>query len=181
MNRRERQVVELVTPTVASLGCEVWGVEHLSQGKHSKLRLYIERDDGVTVDHCAEVSRHVSDLLDVEEFSAAAYTLEVSSPGMDRILFTEAQYAAYAGSLVDVRLHVPFEGRKKVTGRLAGVEEQCVLVQVEDDEYVLPIENVQKARVIPEYEEVAKTSKQSKKQKRQAGGPALDVDKADQR
>ena len=67
-----------MTPTVESLGCTIWGVEYLSQGKHSKLRLYIDRDDGVTVDHCADVSRHVSDVLDVEEFSNNTYTSSTS-------------------------------------------------------------------------------------------------------
>ena len=86
-----------MAPTVESLGCSIWGVEYLSQGKHTKLRLYIDRSEGVTVDDCADVSRHVSDVLDVEEILSAAYTLEVSSPGMDRILFKESQYAESVG------------------------------------------------------------------------------------
>lgn len=142
----------MLSPTVESLDCQIWGVEFLRQGKHSKLRLYIDREGGITVDHCADVSRHVSDILDVEEFSNSAYTLEVSSPGMDRILFVEEQFEQSVGEQVDVRLNFPFEGRKKFIGQLAGIEEHSVLLQVEDDEYVFPIENIQRARVVPTFD-----------------------------
>lgn len=152
MNAKEQQVEQLLAPTVESLGCEIWGVEYLNQGKHSKLRLYIEREGGVDVDHCAEVSRHVSDLLDVEEFSQNAYTLEVSSPGLDRILFKPDHFQAFVGHKVDVRLNFPFEGSRKFVGMLAGVEEDSAVVQVDDEEYLLPIDNIQKARVIPVFD-----------------------------
>ena len=65
LNVREIQIEELIAPTVESLGCEVWGIEYLSQGKYSKLLIYIDREDGIDVDLCAAVSRHVSDLLDI--------------------------------------------------------------------------------------------------------------------
>ena len=152
MNKRERQVEELLSPTVEALGCSIWGVEYLSQGRHSKLRLYIDKDGGVDVDACAEVSRHVSDLLDVEEFSNAAYTLEVSSPGLDCILFKPTQYDEYVGAQVEVRLNFPFEGRKRFTGLLAGLEEGQVVLQVDDEEYLLPLENIQRARVVPSFD-----------------------------
>ena len=113
MNNKELQIDELITPTVESLGCTVWGVEYISQGKHSVLRVYIDGEDGINVDLCAEVSRHVSDLLDVEEMMPMAYTLEVSSPGMDRLLFKEAQFLECMGERLEVRLNFPFEGRKK--------------------------------------------------------------------
>ena len=130
----------------------MWGVEYLSQGKYSVLRIYVEREDGVSVDLCADVSRHVSDLLDVEEILPEAYTLEVSSPGMDRLLFKGAQYENHVGERIDVRLNYPFEGRKKIIGLLAGLEDNSVVVQVDGDEYLLPLENVQKARVVPVFD-----------------------------
>ncbi len=152
LNRKERQVEELLAPTVESLGCKIWGVEYLSQGKHTKLRLYIDREDGVTVDHCADVSRHVSDVLDVEEFLNSAYTLEVSSPGMDRILFKESQYAESVGEQVEIRLNFPFEGRKKFVGVLTEVQDNTAVVRIEDEEFLLPLENIQRARVVPVFE-----------------------------
>ena len=135
-----------------SLGCTIWGVEYLAQGKHSKLRLYIDREGGVDVDNCAEVSRHVSDILDVEEFSQNAYTLEVSSPGMDRILFKASHYEDAVGEQIDVRLNFPFEGRKKFVGLLAGLEDGSAVVQIDEDEFLLPLENIQKARVVPVFD-----------------------------
>lgn len=152
MNRKELQVEELLAPTVESLGCTIWGVEFLNQGKHTKLRLYIDREEGVDVDHCAAVSRHVSDILDVEEVISSAYTLEVSSPGMDRLLFKEEQFAASAGEQVDIRLNFPFEGRKKFIGVLRGVQESMAIVQIDEDEFLLPLENIQKARVVPVFD-----------------------------
>ena len=152
VDRREQQLEELLTPTVESLGCGVWGVEFLSQGKYSKLRLYISRDEGITVDDCANVSRHVSDILDVEEFSQKTYTLEVSSPGLDRILFREEHFLQSIGEQLDVRLNYSFEGRKKFVGLLVGVEQKNAVIQIEEDEYLLPIENIQRARVIPTFD-----------------------------
>ena len=133
------------------MGCAVWGVEYISQGKHSVLRVYIDGEDGINVDLCAEVSRHVGDLLDVEEIMPMAYTLEVSSPGMDRLLFKEAQYLASVGEQLEVRLNFPFEGRKKIIGLLAGVEDRNVVLQNADEEYLLPLENIQKARIVPNF------------------------------
>lgn len=157
MNRRENQIEGLLTPTVEALGCELWGVELLSQGKHSKLRVYIERPEGVSVDDCERVSREVSDLLDIEDVMPSSYTLEVSSPGMDRILFKAEHYRANIGAIVDVRLNFPFEGRKHFVGVLAAVEDDEVVVRPKDsgengEEYVLPLENVQRARLVPQFE-----------------------------
>jgi ribosome maturation factor RimP len=172
LNRREDQIEALLTPTVEALGCEVWGLEYLSQGRRAKLRIYIERPEGVTVEDCERVSREVSDLLDVEDVIPAAYTLEVSSPGMDRILFKEAHYQANVGATVDVRLNFPFEGRKHIVGVLAGCENGEAIVRPLDagvrppgaegcaedaeggdgGEYLLPLENIQRARLVPQFD-----------------------------
>ena len=152
MKNKELQIEELIVPTVEALGAYVWGVEYLNQGRKSLLRIFVEREEGVSVDLCAEVSRHVSDLLDVEEIMPSAYTLEVSSPGIDRLLFKSEQYEAHVGERLDVRLNFPFEGRKKIVGTLAGLEKNTVVLQVGEDEYLLPLENVQKARLVPMFD-----------------------------
>ncbi len=152
MNRTEKRVAELVAPTIEALGCECWGVEYLSQGKHSKLRVYIDKADGVTIEDCEAVSRQISDLLDVDETITSQYVLEVSSPGLDRILFQPEQYAHYVGEVVDVRLNYPFEGRRRFVGTLSGVEDDQAVVQVDQMEYVLPLENVQRARIVPQFD-----------------------------
>lgn len=151
MNNKELQIDELISPTVESLDCFVWGIEYINQGKQSVLRVFIDRLDGINVDLCAEVSRSVSDLLDVEEVMPSAYTLEVSSPGMDRLLFRESQYIESIGEKLEVRLNFPFEGRKKIVGLLAGLEDRSVLLQEAEEEYLLPLENIQKARIVPNF------------------------------
>ena len=153
MNTREHDIEVLLTPVVEGLGCELWGIEFAAQGRHSRLRVYIERaEERVTIEDCERVSRAVSDMLDVEDVISSAYTLEVSSPGMDRILFKPAHYLRNVGAIVDVRLHYPFEGSKRVTGVLAGIEDDEVLVQVDEQEYVLPLENIQRARLVPQFD-----------------------------
>ena len=152
MNRTEQKVEALLRMTVEGMGCEIWGVEFLSQGRHSKLRLYIDKADGVSIDDCAKVSRQVSDVLDVENMFTKGYTLEVSSPGMDRILFNAEQYESHVGETVDVRLNFPLEGKKRVVGLLAGVENAEAIVQADGEEYVLPLENVQRARIVPQFD-----------------------------
>lgn len=154
LNRREDQIESLLAPAVEALGCELWGLEYLAQGKRARLRVYIERPEGVTVDDCERVSREISDLLDVEDVIAASYTLEVSSPGLDRILFKHAHYLANLGAMVDVRLNFPFEGRKHIVGRLTGFEdgEAIVRPQDSDEEFVLPVENIQRARLVPQFD-----------------------------
>ncbi len=152
MNRTEQKVEALLRMTVEGMGCEIWGVEFLSQGRHSKLRLYIDKTDGVSIDDCEKVSRQVSDVLDVENMFTKGYTLEVSSPGMDRILFNAEQYESHVGETVDVRLNFPLEGKKRVVGLLAGVENAEAIVQADGEEYVLPLENVQRARIVPQFD-----------------------------
>lgn len=166
LNRKEQQLEALITPAVESQGCTVWGVEYLAQGRHSKLRIYIDKAEGVAVEDCERVSREVSDLLDLEDTLPESYTLEVSSPGMDRTLFKAEQYAGAVGERVDVRLSFPFEGRKRFVGLLAGVEDDCAVVRIDEEEYLLPLESVQKAQVLPDFVAITRAAKQAEKAKK---------------
>ncbi|MDU5673963.1 MAG: ribosome maturation factor RimP, partial [Pseudomonas aeruginosa] len=94
----------------------------------------------------------VSGILDVEDPISGEYTLEVSSPGMDRPLFTLEQFAKHAGEQVKIRLRSPYEGRRNYQGILRGVEEQDVVVLVDDHEYLLPIDSIDKANIIPRFD-----------------------------
>ena len=149
MATREQQLTELLEPTVEALGFELWGVEYVASGKHTLLRLYIDAEQGITVDNCAAVSEQVSAVMDVEDPISSEYTLEVSSPGMDRLLFKLDQYPAYVGEWVELRLRSPFEGRRKFLGVLKGIEGDEVVIQVDDHEYLLPHSAIDKARVQP--------------------------------
>ncbi|MFK8051027.1 MAG: ribosome maturation factor RimP [Halioglobus sp.] len=140
---------ELLEPTVAAMGFGLWGIEYNSQGRHSVLRIYIERDSGITADDCAAVSTQISGVLDVEDPISGEYTLEVSSPGMDRRLFRLEQYEAYTGETIDIQLRSPFDGRRKFKGVLKGIEGVDVVIQIDDDEYLLPHDGIDKARIEP--------------------------------
>lgn len=141
----------LIEPVVKGLGCDLWGVEYLPQGKYSILRVYIDSLDGVDVQDCERISRQISSVLDVEDPLHGKYTLEVSSPGMDRRLFTLEQFEQYAGANVKINLRSPYEGRRKFSGQLCGVEENEVVIRIDEDEYLLPFEGIDRASIIPDF------------------------------
>ena len=151
MSAKMKQLHELIEPAVTALGYQLWGIEYLSQGKHSVLRVYIDAEQGITVDDCAKVSHQVSGVLDVEDPISGQFNLEVSSPGMDRPLFTLEQFAAYAGQQADIKLRIAFDGRRRFKGRLNGIEGDDVLLVVDEEEYMLPIDTIDKAQVIPQF------------------------------
>lgn len=152
MSSKLEQLQALLAPVIEALGYECWGLEFLSQGRHSLLRIYIDHANGILVEDCEKVSRQISGVLDVEDPISNEYTLEVSSPGMDRPLFTLEQFAKHAGELVKIKLRSPYEGRRNYQGSLRGVEEQDVVVLVDDHEYLLPIDLIDKANIVPRFD-----------------------------
>ncbi|MBN0989675.1 MULTISPECIES: ribosome maturation factor RimP [Amphritea] len=142
---------ELIEPSVVALGYQLWGIEMISQGRHSMLRIYIDAEQGIGVEDCASVSRQVSGILDVEDPISGEYTLEVSSPGMDRPLFTLEQYQAFVGHVVQLKLRMPFEGRRRFKGILSGIEDEDIVLVVDQEEYLLPIDHIEKANIVPQF------------------------------
>ena len=151
VNRKERELEQLLAPTVQGLGCEMWGVEYFPAGRPPMLRVYIDAPEGVTVDDCERVSHQLSGVLDVEAPIRGDYTLEVSSPGLDRVLFKPEQYAAYVGEDVDVRLRFPFEGMRKVVGRLAEASAGEVVVEADGAAVAVPVEQIRRTRLVPRF------------------------------
>ncbi|KAA0873678.1 ribosome maturation factor RimP [Nitrincola tapanii] len=151
MSAKLKELESLITPIVQALGFELWGVEFQAAGKNSTLRVFIDSEAGISVDDCARVSHQVSGVLDVEDPIKEHYMLEVSSPGMDRPLYTLEQFAAYAGHTIQLRLRVPYEGRRRFKGILNGVEGEDVLLVVDDQEYLLPLDYIDKANVVPQF------------------------------
>lgn len=151
MAGKEKQLSEMIGPIAAALGYEFWGLELLTHGKSSLVRIYIDSSDGVNVDDCAKMSRQVSSVFDVEDPIAGEYTLEVSSPGLDRPLFTLEQFRQFVGEQVKVRLRAAYEGRRKFAGRLTAVEGDDVVVAIDDEEYLLPFDLIEKANVLPTF------------------------------
>jgi len=150
MPGEQKRFQAMLGPSVAALGCELLGVQVSRGRKHTLLRIYIDRAEGITVDDCERVSHQVSGILDVEDPIEGEYSLEVSSPGTDRPLFDAGHFRRFAGHKVHVRLNVPLDGRRSVTGLLAGMEGDDVLVQDGEAQWRLSIEQIAQARLVPE-------------------------------
>ena len=143
----------MLRPSVEMLGKELLGVEFVSAGKHSTLRLFIDHENGINVDDCAEVSRQVSAVLDVEDPISTEYNLEVSSPGLDRPLFELDHFKAVIGETINVKLAMPLNGRRKFKGVLESIENDTLVVSVDGQDYELVISNVDKANLVPNFDE----------------------------
>ena len=107
MTKQEQRLTELLSPTVEAAGFELLGCEFVPAGRHSTLRLFIDHPDGVTVDHCAVVSREVGAILDVEDPIQNEYNLEVSSPGLDRPLIYSCSFRQSCWPNIEVKLAIP--------------------------------------------------------------------------
>ena len=147
----EQKLQDLLQGSVEDLGCELWGIECQRVGRYLTVRLFIDKEGGVKVDDCADVSRQVSAVLDVEDPIADKYNLEVSSPGLDRPLFTLAQYTRYVGQEIVVHLRIPVADRRKWQGELAKIENDMITLIVDKQEQVLAFGNIQKANVVAKF------------------------------
>jgi ribosome maturation factor RimP len=153
LSAKLKQLEDILRPVVEGLGYEFWGIEFRSHGHHSKLRVFIDdAENGIAIDDCEKVSRQVSGVMDVEDPIQTEYTLEVSSPGMDRPLFRLEQCEAFIGHKVQIKLRMAFEGRRKFQGLIKGVEGDDVVVVVDDHEYLLPFDSIEKANIVPVFE-----------------------------
>ena len=122
-----------------------------AQARFMTVRLFVDKEGGVTVDDCADVSRQVSAILDVEDPIADKYNLEVSSPGLDRPLFTLPQFERYIGQDIAVNLRIPVMERRKWQGKLERIENDMVTLIVDGQEQVLVFGNIQKANVVAKF------------------------------
>jgi ribosome maturation factor RimP len=165
MADKATDISNLLSPTVQALGLELLGVEYLPSPGGALLRLYIDIPQDavgdadaprmVGIEDCESVSREVSAQLDVEDPISSHYTLEVSSPGVDRPLFTAAQYARFQGEQVKIGLKLPQDGRRKLQGRIVAVDGERVEVELEakpEPQHVsIAFENIEKARLVPDW------------------------------
>jgi ribosome maturation factor RimP len=152
VSKKIETLTAMLAPAVAAVGFELWGVEFFQQGRHSVLRLYIDGPEGVGVDDCAAVSHQVSGVLDVEDPIAGEYTLEVSSPGWDRPLFTLAHSARFVGSEISVRLASPLNGRRKYKGIIQQISDDAVELLVDGVAVPIPFAAIDKGNVEPKFD-----------------------------
>ena len=152
MSSGDQVLKQLLQPVVEALNCELWGIDMQTGGKTKLLRIFIDRDEvGVGIDDCERVSRQASAILDVEDVIAGEYILEVSSPGMDRPLYEVDHYDRYLGEEISLRLRFPYEGRRNFKGLLKAVEGDEVVVVVTDNEFLFPVEGIEKANLVPQF------------------------------
>ena len=141
----------MLAAVVETMGYELAGVELHARRDNALLRIYIDSENGISLDDCQRVSHQLSGVLDVEEPIAGRYTLEVSSPGLDRALIEDAHFNRFAGSEVCIQLRELLDGRRKLVGRLLGMrDDDVVIVDSEGREWRVPIERIEKARLVPE-------------------------------
>ncbi|STX30076.1 NusA-like protein [Legionella beliardensis] len=145
-----KDIQELIEPLVNQLGYVLWGCEYLLQGKHSLLRIYIDKENGVNITDCERVSRQVSALLDVEDPIQGHYSLEISSPGIPRPLFDREHYRQYIGSDVMLKLHKPINGKRKIKGIIQSVTNDAFTLKVNDEQYEVQFSQIVKANLIGE-------------------------------
>jgi len=143
---RER-LIALIEPLLARLGYELVELEYSAGRAHALLRVFIDRDAGVTLDDCAQVSREISTLLDVEDPIPSAFTLEVSSPGFDRVLRTQAHFGRFVGSRVFIELKEPRAGRRRYTGKLLTVDDAGIALEVDREQVTVTFAEIGKARL----------------------------------
>ena len=138
----------LIKNTVEGLGYMLWGYEYRPHGETALLRIFIEREKGISIEDCAKVSRQIGAVLDVENIIPVAYILEVSSPGMDRVLFTPDQYQDYIGDALKIRTRTPIDERRNFKGRLIKTSETVVTIEVDNQEFEIPFESIDRARLV---------------------------------
>ena len=152
MRQDPLQLGKMLEPGIRSMGYELVGIEYQSGGKGGGLlRVYIDSEQGISADDCQMVSYQVSGVLDVEDPIPGHYTLEVSSPGLDRLLFKAEDFTRFAGQLVKLRMTFPVNGQRRFKGRLQGMRDGMVVIEQDGEEINLPYEQIDQARLVPEY------------------------------
>jgi ribosome maturation factor RimP len=151
--RQDPRIKQMLSTVVEAMGYELVGVEFHPHPRHGLLRVYIDTADGVTIDDCQRVSEQISGVLDVEDPIPGHYTLEVSSPGLDRPLFEAEHFERFAGHKVRIHLSAPLNGRSNYTGRLLGLRDEDVVLESDGQPLPLPLERIEKARLVPEFQD----------------------------
>ncbi|WP_394131146.1 ribosome maturation factor RimP [Shewanella maritima] len=147
----ESKLVDMLSGPVEALGFDLWGIEYIQAGKHSIIRVFIDAENGINIEDCAEASRQISAIMDVEDPITTEYTLEVSSPGVDRPLFTAEQYAAYVGEDAKVQLTMPVNGSRNLKGVITAIDGQMLTMTVDGKELIVALDNIRKGNVIAKF------------------------------
>lgn len=151
---KQDKISELLAPIIEDLGYRFWGLEYQVRKADALLRVYIDHENGISVDDCATVSHEVSGILDVEEPITMAYILEVSSPGMDRILFSASQFSEFLGEKVKMKLNQMVDGRRKIKGKIESVDGETITIDSDDEKINIEFDKIMRARINPGFDGV---------------------------
>ncbi|CDG16179.1 Ribosome maturation factor rimP [Xenorhabdus doucetiae] len=146
----EQKLTEIISAPVEALGFELVGLEFI-RARVSTLRVYIDSEEGITVDNCADVSHQVSAVLDVEDPVPGLYNLEISSPGLERPLFKAEHYQRFIGEEVNLMLRMAMQNRRKWKGIIKAVDGEMITVAVDGKDEVFALSNIQKANLVPHF------------------------------
>ena len=183
MSNRATDIVAMLTPSVEALQLELLGAELAASGAHALLRLYIDAPGRVVaIEDCEAVSREVSAVLDINDPITSQYTLEVSSPGIDRPLFTAAQFAKHIGETVKVTLQIPLDGRRRLQGVITGVAGDDIALRMDATELMVQFANIEKARLVPDWAALglAPEKKAPRNKGKRKTGPSINDNGADE-
>ena len=153
MAKIEEKIFDIVKPTIQAMGYELVGIEYHASGKFSTLRIYVDIDRGINLDDCEKVSKQVSDLLDIDDPITGQYSLEVSSPGLERPLFTMEHYHRFLGHDVKIKLYRAIEGRRKFNGTIFSVSDANDMVELATElgNVEIDFKLIEKANLVPDF------------------------------
>ena len=147
MHIQNQNLLDLFEPEITTMGFELLGIELIKNGHISLLRVYIDKFKGVNIDDCVLVSQQLIGLLDVKDPIKGQYNLEVSSPGIDRPLFTDEQLKKYIGHIVMIKLREKYRGKRKITGVLEAVDNLEIIIKCNENNEKIPSELIDKAKL----------------------------------
>ena len=160
MSQIEHAIEALLAPVIQSLGLELWGIDYRGGTGNGLLRVYIDvAERAVTLEDCERASREISALMDVHDPIDSQYTLEVSSPGLDRPLFKAEQFARFIGETAKVEMEFPVDGRRRFQGAILAVNGDVVSLKHDGQAVELAVESMQKAKLVPLFEVPSKTGR----------------------
>jgi ribosome maturation factor RimP len=146
-----RKVTESVTPVLDEMGFELVDIEYLSQSGRWVLRIYADKEGGITLDECARVSREVGNFLDVKDIIPNEYVLEVSSPGLNRPLKNEKDFERAIGKNVKIKMVAPINGRRRFAGYLKKVVQGTVYLEIDNNLFALSGKDIEKANLVYDF------------------------------
>jgi len=147
---------DLTEPLIAAEGLELVDIEFVSEPRGWVLRFYIDKEGGITLNHCSRLSQQLGDLIEVKDIIPHRYILEVSSPGLNRVLKKEKDFLNHLGEIIKVRTADPIDGRKHFQGKLAGYRDEKIVVSIDDQLFLIPMALVIKATIAYQFPEPRK-------------------------